>query len=359
MSHLNTRLLDMVTDYHSKFDATENRITKFPLLKAFREDTNHPDAVVDESIKAGFAASNFRSGFSIPVMNRFTPVLGTTRSCTLTDPETSTALQAVTTSIHSWSFSIVPSENEGNYVKEQKEFQQKYKLGMEQVGKTVETGCAASLATNRSQIDNSPYTGAGAERYGDFEAADQIAVSALQINGFFNDVESIMNYNDFYTDDGGNFNVFASATLRSTVNTLAAGGEQNATNTKYQLPGLDFIYSTRISPGTGFAAGYIVPKGQVGILSRTAWEHRQAGDVVAGTKIFSSTVDHITGFTLGTLYYTECVDQSNRFGQGLGYNTAALTERYGFNLEVATFTPYNSAPATLAGPIVGFQMANA
>jgi len=359
MSLTATRLLDLITSYEGKLDSAENRLTKFGLLEGFRADTAHPEAIVDMDIKRQFAESNFRSAFKVPVMNRFTPSLGSARSCTISDPETTSALQTVTTTIYTWGFRVVPAENEGNYVSVQKEWQHKYRLGMEAIGKAVETACAAALSTNKSQKEESPYTGSGA-KYGDFETADEISVAASLRSDFFNDAESIMNYNDFYQDGLGNFNVFASTSLRSVVNQLSAQGPSNATNTAYQFPGFDFIYSNRIAPGaSNFAAGYIVPKGQVGILERTAWEHRQVGDVQAGTKTFSSMVDPITGFTMGTLFYTDCIDQSGRFSQTLAYNTAAYTEHYGFNLEVAIFTPYNSSPTTLAGPIMKFVMTNA
>lgn len=358
MSLLPTRMLNLQTTYEGKLDSAENRMSRWPILMAFKEDTNHPEAIVDGQVKQRYFDSISRSGFQIPVFNRFTPAIGSARTCTIADPETTTALQNVVSTTYSWGFTIVPSINEGNLVPAQKEFNHKYLSYVRSWANTVETACVSALNTNKSQKEDSSFTGAGT-KYGDFETADEISVASGLRTGFFNDMESVMNANDFYADGLSRFNVFGSTSLRSVVNTLGAGGTQNATNTQYQLPNFDFKYSNRVTvAGANLAEGYVLPKGQVGILTRLPWEHRQ-GTFKSGIKTFSSEVEPVTGFTMGTLYYDDCEDKASRDGAASAHATAAHTEHYGWNCEVALFTPYNSDAANLAGPIYKFVMTNA
>lgn len=358
MSFTPTRLLAFRTTHEGKLDKMENRVSRYPILQAFIADTSHPMAIVDAEVKQGFVDSISRTAFQIPVMNNFNPSIGTARSCTITDVETTSALQNVTTTIHSWGFSIVPAENEGNLISSKRDWNHKYMGYAKAFAAGIETACVAALDTNKSQKENSGFTGPGSQLYGDFETLDQISVSQAQKDDFLNVAKAIMEGNDYYAD-GEKYNVFASNTLSPMVRRYANQGVSNATNLSFQIPDYDFHFSNRVIPGgLNEAVGYIVPKGQVGLLTRLPYENRQGEGYTVGLKKFGTEIEPLTGLTMGTMYYDDCVDQSARFGQSLGYNTAAATEFYGFNIETALFTPYNSDAANTSNPIFKFAILN-
>ena len=59
----------------------------------------------------------------------------------------------------------------------------------------------------------------------------------------------------------------------------------------------------------------------------------------------------------GTYYYESVSDVSGIAGAATADLTRGLKQHYGFAVDVAVVTPYNSDPATNASPIIQLQVA--
>lgn len=358
MSEIATALQEIRTDYLNRLDASETRMSEFGLIEGAKADTNSRKSVIDENVKAAFFTSYEReAGFKIPVFNKSTPTIGSAVSCTIPNPAITTALVAVTSTPYFWGWTIDKSLASNNLVTWQKIFERQYDDHMDVVAKTIETAIAAGLSTNKSQKENSSFTGVGA-KYGDFETADTIAVSLALTPLFYNDIPSIMNANDYGQGRWGAYNIYGSTELAAHVNYIGNQGGGNSTNLSYQIPGFNHWYSNRIPAGSGnIASGYIVPEGQLGIMERLPYDFREGSETSDGMK-FGMAIEPYTGFRIGTMYKSTCSNENTRHGETYTSQSAVVVDQFGFFLDIGLLFAYNSAPTTTPSPYFKFELSN-
>jgi hypothetical protein len=102
---------------------------------------------------------------------------------------------------------------------------------------------------------------------------------------------------------------------------------------------------------------YGVQAGSLGILPR--FERESLLNTVSRTgHEWGIDTLPMLNFPVGTYYYESVGDYSAIAGAATADLTRARKEHYGFAVDVAVLTPYNSDPTTIANPIVKATVAD-
>ena len=105
-----------------------------------------------------------------------------------------------------------------------------------------------------------------------------------------------------------------------------------------------------------FATLFAVQRGSLGLLTRFEREAILGTRARTGHEWGIDTLPMIN-FPVGTYYYESVADYNTIAGAATADMTRNLKEHYGFAVDVAIITPYNSAPTTIANPIVKVEIA--
>jgi len=215
MSLLATSRLEIRGRYPSDLDRDELRFTQYGLLNATKESMSHPDSIVSGDVRRKALTSN-GTALKIPVMKQENLSVTSVRSCTLTDHESESALVTVVWTTYRVDISMVPSQYEFNDIAFQEDLRKKLRLAGNTLALAIEQSIDAKLDANKAAIYNSSLVGA-LKKYTLVGDAMQVPL-ALQPT-FFNDVDVIMNQDDFYSDS---MVVVGSTELKATHSPLAA-----------------------------------------------------------------------------------------------------------------------------------------
>ena len=132
----------------------------------------------------------------------------------------------------------------------------------------------------------------------------------------------------------------------------------NAENKTLEYSDKILHFTTRLANDPGqFAQFFAVQGGSVGILTRFERESLLGTKMADGTEWGIDTLPMLN-FPVGTYFYESKGDFSAIAGAATADMTRARKEHYGFAVDVAVLTPYNSDPTTIASPIMQFAIAS-
>jgi hypothetical protein len=332
-------LLDTVlTEWRSKYqdtklDVQEHRLSNYGALEAFALDT--PNLVNSDQIASERTAQTRAT--KITVIKRKTYSLTTTRACTAIDNNNVSALQTITWATLRTGFSMIPSQYVNNHVGFMEDFNRK----MADIQRTfltqLDTLAATNLNTNKTAVnaaDGNPYT----------VTANTMVVPNDDKDNYFNELESVLNTNDFEYP----VNIVASTRTKALVKELYNQGAGNSANTQYQFGDQSFHYSNRVSVATGDAyTVFAAPVGSLGYLSWVDPDSRLNSTAKSG-KEWRSMFLPLLGHNVGVLFQDSCADNSTEIGAG---GEASLKQNYTFSFDYSFINAYNSDSTTLAGSI--------
>jgi hypothetical protein len=105
-----------------------------------------------------------------------------------------------------------------------------------------------------------------------------------------------------------------------------------------------------------FASAFAVEDGNVGYVTRNGREN------IAGTRLNDNESDIVNmpfiNIPMDTYYYKGKGDQSAIHGAATEDIKCGVKEYYGFELDIAFLTSYNSNPDVVANPIMKFNILN-
>jgi hypothetical protein len=132
---------------------------------------------------------------------------------------------------------------------------------------------------------------------------------------------------------------------------MSERGLYNDVNKQLEYAGLLFHQSNNLVNESGiFASLFAVEDGNVGYVVRNGREN------IAGTRLNDNEWDvvnmPIINIPMDTYYYKGKGDQSAIHGAATADLTCAVKEYYGFELDIAFLTSYNSNPDVVANPIM-------
>lgn len=344
MTLIATRLDPIRHMYDGRLDQHENRRTTYGLLDTAIRQMAHPRAIINSQLREEAMRSQGRT-LSIPVYQKGSVTVSNTRTCTIGTHDSTSARVDVTWKMLSTSISMDADLYDNNEMMYNDDLAKKIGDVVEAFNIVIENDIDALLDTNKSQVYNSPFVGAGL-RYPTTTNTLQVATGVQE--HFFNDIDAINQDNDY---EGSEIVVVGNPTLKSYVRTYRNQGNSNDENLLYQFDGFDFTFSRRVTNATGkVATGYWMQPGAIGILSRVNRAARNNRETTVG-KLYSTQMLPGFPFPVAVMYESDCTDLSSKEAD----MTADVQEKWQFSVEIGLLAAYIDDLTTDASPYGKFE----
>lgn len=330
---------------NANLDKNEIRGSRYGVLDAFLQDKESGMGLVDSATEEKFFSS-IGSTFEVPVINYDGGVsIGSARSATISDRESTSAMQSVSASIYSFGFTMTPAAYHNNEIGYQRDFEAKFWNHAYAFLAAVDSVCATTLNTHRTQVWNNALS------YGDPTIADIVVVPNAKEMRALSEVSTLMEANDYFKG----LRLIGNGGLQSLVTRQQQFGKFNQENRALGLQDRTFHYSNRIADAEGHEATfYATEVGQLGIMSRVDTEALARRKSAYAGYEWDVINFPILNLPVGTMYYQSVGDYNAIAGAATAHATAVMKEHFGFSVDLAVFGPYASAIASRPNPIMKF-----
>lgn len=348
MSLVLTRTQNMRAD--SNFDKNELRGSRYGALNAFMTQSEDPNGILTQELKDK-ARISIGSTLETPVIDYDGSIsIGNTRTVTISDSENTSRMVSITFATYAWGFTIVPAMFMNNEISMQRDFNTKMLKYIYKFAATLDGVGLTHLSTNKTQQFNNSllYT----------VSSNIVKASYLQRESFFGDIDVMMQANDFYRG----IDIIGDAGVQSIYNKLRQYGAANVLNKANEFGDKNVYFTNNMTAVNGvFAQGYAVEQGNLGILTRFEREsllRTRSRDGHEWDIVRLPIID----MEVGTYFYDSVGDYNAIAGAATADLTRARKEHYGFAVDVAFVSSYNSALAAAGGnparpnPIMAFQV---
>lgn len=328
------------------FDKNEHRLSQYGALDFFYMASIENPILTDEMKEQ--AKKSAGKSLQIPVLNYDgTIAVSNSRSCVIQDAENTSALVDVTFVTYFVGFTMVPSMYSNNEIGYDQDFEAKVKKCARVLGAALDEAAIAKLEDNKTQVY------ADTLIYGD-PVGDAIQVPFTSREDILGDIEPIMSANDF----AGSIHIVGNAGVNSLIRKMAEKGEYNIVDKGLELMNKSFHFTNRLTNDEGkYATFYAIEEGNVDMLFRFDREAVR-GAKGAGTHEWEIVTMPYLNIPVGVHYYQAAGDQSGIAGEATADLTCALKDYYGFSVDVAFITSYNSSLSTRANPIAKVEIAS-
>ena len=344
MSLVNTRIQNIRAN--SNLDKFEYRPSRYGALNAFMVQSEDPTGILTPELKEK-ARTSIGSTLETPVIDYDAGItIGNTRSVTIADSENTSKMVQITFATYSWGFTIVPAMYMNNEISIQKDFETKMMKYIYKFAQKLDEAALATLATNKTQVIKNSllYDKAG----------NSINASWMERENVFGDLEVMMGANDFY----GQLHIIGDAGVESIMRKLQQHGLYNDVNKQNEF-GTKIVHLTNnIAASAGkYAQGYAVNEGSLGMLTRFERDCL-LGTVSGDGHEWGISTLPLLNMPVGTYFYDSVGDFSGIAGAATGDMVRTRKEHYGFAVDVAFITAYNSDAAENASPILAFNVSS-
>lgn len=342
MSLINTRMQNIRAN--SNLDRNEYRPSRYGAFDMFMMQTSDPAGIISNELEQK-AFQSIGNTVQVPVINYDAAItIGNTRSITIPHSENTSALVTISFATYSWGFTTIPAQHMNNEINIQKDFEKKFTKYLYALAAELESSAVASLSAGKTQVINDPLTYAA--------VANILGATWEQRDSLIGDLNVIMGANDFF----GQYHLVGNAGIESIIRKLAQHQLYNDQMKYMEYSDKILHFSNTIANTAGkFGTGYLVEAGNLGILTRVERESILRSSTGDGHEWDIDTLPML-GIPVGTYYYDNVEDVS-AIGAHVSDLTRARVEHYGFAVDVAFVTAYNSAPTTLPSPILAFDIA--
>ena len=327
-----------------QFDKNMARPLEYGALDFFIEQTDAPNSIVSPELRERAFASAGNT-VQLPVINYDGDVtVSNVRSCSISDDENTSALYTVVWTTLSVGFTMVPAAYANNEISYDHDFERKMEKVTRALATSLDGLALTALSANKSQVfaDKLYYT----------VTSNVVEVPWDGRLDFLGDVNAIMRANAY----PGRLHVIGNAGIDSIASKLAEHGLYNDVDKRLEYAGKTFHFTTNLANEEGkFATAYIVEDGNVAVLTRVDREAYRGAS--ANFNEWGVTYLPYINLPVGYHYYTSVGDQSSIAGDATADLTCGIKEHFGFSLDVAFLVAYNSAPATVANPIIKLEVA--
>jgi hypothetical protein len=338
MSLINTRIQNIRAS--SRLDKNELRPSRWGGLSAFMTQSEDPAGILTEELKQK-AEKSIGSTLETPVIDFESGItISNTRSVTIADSENTSQMYTINFATYSWGFTIVPSLFMNNEISIQRDFEVKFNKYLFAFANTLEGVALAALAAGKTQVftDLLQYTQTGNDIQCPWRLRENI----------IGDLDPMLAANDHF----GDIHVIGNGGFESMIAKLGQKATYNEVNKTLEYLGKTLYYSRFLTNESDeYANLYAVQGGSLGILTRFERECLLNTRMADGTE-WSIDVLPMLNFPIGTYYYESKGDYSAIAGAASADMTRARKEHYGFAVDAAFLTPYNSSPSTIANPIM-------
>lgn len=338
MSLVATRLQNWRVE-NPELDRNMTRPLEYGALDFFIQQTDAPNSIISPNLRDRAFAS-IGNTVQVPVINYDGDVtVSNVRSCTIADDENTSALYTVNWVTMSVGFTMVPTLYMNNEISYDHDFVRKMEKVVRALANAMDLQAVAALEAAKTQKYNDllQYTDGG----------DGIAVPKQMATEILGDINPIMRANAFPEQ----IHIVGNAGVDSLVRKLAQHGIYNDVNKQMEYEGKVFHYTNNVvnesgNNGTFFA----IADGNVGVLTRVDREalRRTRANFHEWDVVRLPYID----LPVGSHYYTSVGDQSGIAGDASADMTCVVKEYFGFSVDVAFITAYNSNPETVANPVI-------
>lgn len=331
---------------NSNLDKFEYRPSRYGALNAFMVQSEDPTGILTEELKQK-ARTSIGNTLETPVIDYDADItIGSTRTLTIADSENTSKMVQITFATYAWGFTIAPAMYMNNEIGIQKDFETKMMKYIYAFAKKLDEAALATLAANKTQVLKNPLL------YN--WSANAINAKWTERENVFGDLEVMMGANDFY----GQLHIVGDPGVESIMRKLQQHGLYNDVNKQNEF-GTKVVHLTNnIATAEGkYAQGYAVNAGSLGMLTRFERDCL-LGTVSGDGHEWGIATLPLLNMPVGTYFYDSVGDYNTIAGAATADMTRTRKEHYGFAVDVAFLTAYNSAPSTLASPILAFNVSS-
>jgi hypothetical protein len=272
--------------------------------------------------------------------------IGSTRTLTIADSENTSKMVQITFATYAWGFTIAPAMYMNNEIGIQKDFEAKMMKYIYAFAKKLDEAALAQLAASKTQILKN-------KLLYDF-SSNAINAKWTERENVFGDLEVMMGANDFY----GQLHIVGDPGVESIMRKLQQHGLYNDVNKQNEF-GTKIVHLTNsiAADGGKYAQGYAVNAGSLGMLTRFERDCL-LGTVSGDGHEWGIATLPLLNMPVGTYFYDSVDDCRAIAGAATADMARTRKEHYGFAVDVAFLTAYNSSLSTLASPVLAFNVSN-
>ena len=331
---------------NSNLDKFEYRPSRYGALNAFMVQSEDPTGILTEELKQK-ARTSIGNTLETPVIDYDADItIGSTRTLTIADSENTSKMVQITFATYAWGFTIAPAMYMNNEIGIQKDFETKMMKYIYAFAKKLDEAALAALAANKTQVLKNPLL---------YDwSANAINAKWTERENVFGDLEVMMGANDFY----GQLHLVGDPGVESIMRKLQQHGLYNDVNKQNEF-GTKIVHLTNniAAAGGKYAQGYAVNAGSLGMLTRFERDCL-LGTVSGDGHEWGIATLPLLNMPVGTYFYDSVGDYNTIAGAATADMTRTRKEHYGFAVDVAFLTAHNSAPSTLASPILAFNVSS-
>lgn len=334
---------------NSNLDKFEYRPSRYGALNAFMVQSEDPTGILTEELKQK-ARTSIGNTLETPVIDYDADItIGSTRTLTITDSENTSKMVQITFATYAWGFTIAPAMYMNNEIGIQKDFETKMMKYIYAFAKKLDEAALATLAANKTQALKNPLL---------YDwSANAINAKWTERENVFGDLEVMMGANDFY----GQLHLVGDPGVESIMRKLQQHGLYNDINKQNEF-GTKVVHLTNnIASAEGkYAQGYAVNAGSLGMLTRFERDCL-LGTVSGDGHEWGIATLPLLNMPVGTYFYDSVGDYNTIAGAATADMTRTRKEHYGFAVDVAFLTAYNSKPSgvgALPSPILAFNVSS-
>lgn len=331
---------------NSNLDKFEYRPSRYGALNAFMVQSEDPTGILTEELKQK-ARTSIGNTLETPVIDYDADItIGSTRTLTIADSENTSKMVQITFATYAWGFTIAPAMYMNNEIGIQKDFETKMMKYIYAFAKKLDEAALATLAANKTQVLKNPLL---------YDwSSNAINAKWTERENVFGDLEVMVGANDFY----GQLHIVGDPGVESIMRKLQQHGLYNDVNKQNEF-GTKVVHLTNNIAAVGgkYAQGYAVNAGSLGMLTRFERDCL-LGTVSGDGHEWGIATLPLLNMPVGTYFYDSVGDYNTIAGAATADMTRTRKEHYGFAVDVAFLTAYNSAPSTLASPILAFNVSS-
>lgn len=344
MSLVATRLQNWRIE-NPELDRNMTRPSEYGALDFFIEQTNAANSIISPNLRDRAFAS-IGNTVQVPVINYDADVtVSNVRSCVIADDENTSALYTVVWATYAVGFTMVPTAYMNNEISYDHDFLRKMEKVCRAMANTLDAGAVAALEANKTQVFKTLLN------YN--QVGNVVEVPTQMSTEILGDINPLMRANDYPEK----IHIVGNAGIDSLVRKLAQHGVYNDANKQLEYDNKILHYTNNVSDEAGkMGTFFAIADGNVGILTRVDREalRRTRANFHEWDVVRLPFID----LPVGSHYYTAVGDQSSIAGAATEDLTCAVKEYFGFSVDVAYIVAYNSAPATVANPIIKAEIAS-
>lgn len=334
---------------NSNLDKFEYRPSRYGALNAFMVQSEDPTGILTEELKQK-ARTSIGNTLETPVIDYDADItIGSTRTLTIADSENTSKMVQITFATYAWGFTIAPAMYMNNEIGIQKDFETKMMKYIYAFAKKLDEAALATLAANKTQILKNPLL---------YDwSSNAINAKWTERENVFGDLEVMMGANDFY----GQLHIVGDPGVESIMRKLQQHGLYNDVNKQNEF-GTKVVHLTNniAAAGGKYAQGYAVNAGSLGMLTRFERDCL-LGTVSGDGHEWGIATLPLLNMPVGTYFYDSVGDYNAIAGAATADMTRTRKEHYGFAVDVAFLTAYNSKPSgagALPSPILAFNVSS-